>query len=363
MSILFKPINNNIKAKLSSFRKNVEDNDIFLNEDHKLLCFYYNKYIELKSKLETKNKKIIFKFMRNILNLNENNTLIVNEFENKIEYELIKYEYNIKYNLYNKKYVNKLNYIFNYDYINIFLQEQYLFLRSLTTRELYNIKYYTYHGDIYLNAFIQGIFSIDFIIKYSGNLVSYENDLCYFFYQLKDYFKLNKYNDKIINTDDNNLFISFIKNECLNFDIKIYNYILSKYLLELNDIFKKAPKTTQKLILYRGISNDYITPNLKKNFFYKNTQFTSTSLFIEQAINYSKNKIVLKINVNIGMPLIFVEGITLAENDFEIIIPINSIFFVNKPSTVIPFYKNKDFLICPNEENIPINIIELNYIY
>ena len=180
MSILFKPINNNIKAKLSSFRKNVEDNDIFLNEDHKLLCFYYNKYIELKSKLETKNKKIIFKFMRNILNLNENNTLIVNEFENKIEYELIKYEYNIKYNLYNKKYVNKLNYIFNYDYINIFLQEQYLFLRSLTTRELYNIKYYTYHGDIYLNAFIQGIFSIDFIIKYSGNLVSHENDLCYF---------------------------------------------------------------------------------------------------------------------------------------------------------------------------------------
>jgi|LakMenEpi03Aug12_release.lakeMendotaPanAssembly.Ray.scaffolds.fasta_scaffold483567_2 hypothetical protein len=62
MSILFKPINNNIKAKLSSFRKNIEDNDIFLNEDHKLLCFYYNKYIELKSKLETKNKKIIFKF-------------------------------------------------------------------------------------------------------------------------------------------------------------------------------------------------------------------------------------------------------------------------------------------------------------
>jgi hypothetical protein len=143
----------------------------------------------------------------------------------------------------------------------------------------------------------------------------------------------------------------------------IQKYILSKYLLELNEIFKKAPKTTQKLILYRGISNDYITPNLKKNFFYKNTQFTSTSLFIEQAINYSKNKIVLKINVNIGLPLIFVEGITLAENDFEIIIPINSIFFVNKPPTIIPFYKKKDFLICPNEDNIPINIIELNYIY
>ena len=40
----------------------------------------------------------------------------------------------------------------------------------------------------------------------------------------------------------------------------------------MNDIFKKAPKTTDKLILYRGITTDYITPKLKKDF-YKNSQF------------------------------------------------------------------------------------------
>ena len=156
----------------------------------------------------------------------------------------------------------------------------------------------------------------------------------------------------------------FIKKECLNFDIKIYEFILRTYLLEMNEIFKNAPKTTDKLILYRGISTDYISSKLKKDF-YKNSQFTSTSLFIEKAIGYTsgKNKMVLKINVPKGMSLIFVEGITLAENDFEVIIPLNSIFYVKKQFHIIPFYKKKENIICPDEDLTPINIIELSYIY
>lgn len=209
------PINEMIKKRLlislSSSRKTIEDKDLFLNEEHKLLCFYYNKYLELKSKLETKNKNIVLKYMKNILiNGDENKTLLENEFENNIKYKLTEYSYKIKWNEYNKKFINKLNFVFNYDYINIFLKEQDIFLKSLNTRELYNIKFYTYHGDIYLNAFIQKTFTIDLLKGYSGNLVSNDNDLCYFFYQLKDYFKINKYNDEIIDIDNNELFISFI---------------------------------------------------------------------------------------------------------------------------------------------------------
>lgn len=92
--------------------------------------------------------------MKNILINDKLNTLLDNEFENNIKYELLEYSYKIKWNEYNKKFINKLNYIFNYDYIN-FLQEQDVFLKSLNTRELYNLKYYTYHGDIYINSFIQ----------------------------------------------------------------------------------------------------------------------------------------------------------------------------------------------------------------
>ena len=72
---------------------------------------------------------------------------------------------------------------------------------------------------------------------------------------------------------------------------------------------------------------------------------------------------VLKINVPKGMSLIFVEGITLAENDFEVIIPLNSIFLVKKTFHIIPFYKKKEDIICPDDEHIPINVAELSYIY
>lgn len=71
----------------------------------------------------------------------------------------------------------------------------------------------------------------------------------------------------------------------------------------------------------------------------------------------------VKINVNIGLSLIFVEGITLAEKDFEVIIPINAIFLIKHNFKKVPFYKKKDNIICPDEDNIPINILELSYIY
>ena len=63
------------------------------------------------------------------------------------------------------------------------------------------------------------------------------------------------------------------------------------------------------------------------------------------------------------MPLIFVEGITLADKDFEVIIPMNSILYINNPLKIVRYYKNKDDLICPEDSYININIIELSYIY
>lgn len=367
MSLNIEPIKGKFKKLLNkklSYSETINDEDLYLNEEHQQLCHYYKKYMELKLKLETSNKRLTIKYMRNIIDEDENTTLISNEFNNNIKYEEIEYHYNIKYNKYNKKFINKLNYVFNYDYINEFLRQQHIFLSSLTTREIYNIKYYTYHGDIYLNAFIQGTFSLDLIKGYSGNLVSNDNDLCYFFYQLKDYFKYNDYKGQQININDNKSFILFIKNECFNFDMSIYDYIFKNYLIEMKQIFMKAPKTTEKIILYRGISFDYLSLSLKKDY-YKNTQFTSTSLFFEKAFDYasSKNKMVIKINVNIGMPIIFVEGITLAEKDFEVIIPINAIFYVKHPFKEVKYYKKKEDLLCPDENITIVNMIELSYIY
>ena len=357
-------IKNKLFNKLSLIHESIKDDDLYINEDHKLLCFYYKKIADLKLQLKTKEKKLEFKYMKNIIDDSEFNTLISNEYNNNIEYKEINYKYNIKWNDYNKKFINKLNFIFNYEYIKLFFQQQYEFLKSLTTRELYNIKYYTYHGDIYLNAFLNGTFNIDLIKNYSGNLFDNDTYIYYFYYQFKDYFRINNnYKGTYININDNDFFCSFIKKECLNFNLDIYNYIFKLYLNEMKAIFKKAPKTTDNLILYRGVSEDYINKNLK-NKYYKTSQFTSTSIFVEKAINYTnqKNRILLKININKGVPLIFVEGITLAENDFEVILPINSFLYLKYPCKEVFYYSKKDNLICPSEEPIIINLIEFTYI-
>jgi len=346
-----------LKNKLSTIRDSIKEKDLYLNDEHKLLCFYNKKIIELKNKLKTQNKKIIFKYMKNVL---DNDSIIDSFFNQSIIYKEVSYTYNILWNDYNKKFINKCNYVVNPDYINIFFIEQFQFLNSLSIRDIYNLKYYTYHGDIYLNAYLNKQFNTDLIKDYSDNLFDNTTEIYYFYDQFKDYFQNNiYYNDIIVDVNDKDSFIKFIKKNNLLFDSKIYNYIFDMYFKELKNIFKIAPKTNDKLTLYRGISKNYITPNLK-NKYYKTNQFTSTSIFAETAINYSSpsNKTILKIDINKGNRLIFLEGITLSEKDFEIIIPINSYLYLKKSLNDVPFYKKKDNLICPEETDIKINLLE-----
>lgn len=58
----------------------------------------------------------------------------------------------------------------------------------------------------------------------------------------------------------------------------------------------------------------------------------------------------LKILVEKGVPLIFVEGITLAKGDFEVIMPINSKLYIDYALKKVNYYKTKDD-ICPNANN------------
>jgi hypothetical protein len=64
------------------------------------------------------------------------------------------------------------------------------------------------------------------------------------------------------------------------------------------------------------------------------------------------------------LPLIFVEGITLAKGDFEVIMPINSTLYIDYALKKIDYYKTHDD-ICPSKDiNNKINmttVIYMNY--
>ena len=362
-------IHEQLLSKLEKSRNQIlKDNDLYINKEHKKLCYYNDKLNELKKKLKILNKYIE-------INYNENKLINNSEIETFIEkrrvgdnavldYKNNIYRYNIKYNEYNKKFINKIQEYIDVNNLNEFIEQQNNFIESLNIREIYNLKYYTYRGDIYLNSYIDnnGIFDPEIILNNGGGIVDDDSDLCYYFFQFYDYFIINNnYNGEVVRLDDDQTFIKFIKDNYLNFDKEIYKFIFDKYIKELKAIFSKAPKAKHKIVLYRGINENYILSKSKKGY-YKTNHFSSTSLFPEFAYNYTKkNKIMLKIIVEEGMSLIFVEGITLAKGDFEVIIPINSTMYIDYALKKVSYYKKQED-ICPtkNSEN-NINITTVIY--
>ncbi len=108
-------IHNRLLYKLEKARKEIEnDNDLYINSDHEKLCYYYKKLLEIKKKLITINKEIIIEYISdNIDTKNKYKDYDIfmkkrKEKENKLDFKLETYKYNIKYNDYNKKFINKI---------------------------------------------------------------------------------------------------------------------------------------------------------------------------------------------------------------------------------------------------------------
>lgn len=239
------------------------------------------------------------------------------------------YNHKILYNDYlnhhfHTTFYNKIYYNFNIRNIQDFIRKNDDFIRNLTEKEIFTIKYYTYHGDILLNLYIQHkkkeTFDKNIIInaikKYCGNIKDDDTGICLFYYQFKELFI-----DKI--TEE------YIIENYETFSTEEYSILFELYIRDLNLIFEKAPKTDKILWLYRGIENDYISSETVNNE-YINDQYMSTSLFIEKAYEYTtkKNRQIYRIRIDINTPLLFVQGISLAKegNDFEVIIPMNLTF-------------------------------------
>ncbi len=352
-------IHKSLLKKLEKARKTIiEDNDIFIDKEHKLLCMYYDKINEIKKQLLIETKTIDISYKQNLIQTNEFENFINKRKnnENHLDFIDIDYKYKIKYNNYNHKFINKIQDNINKELLQSFLDKQNDFLESLNLREIYVLKYYTYHGDIYLNSYIDGTFKPSLIKEIGDGIVDSDTDVCYFFYQFLDYFSVhNSYNDIEVPIYDDIKFINFLKENYLNFDNDIYTFVFDLYLRELQELFKKAPRTTEKMVLYRGIDTNYIL-NKSERGYYKTSHFTSTSLFAEKAFAYTKikNRIMLKIIVDENLPLIFVEGITLAKGDFEVIIPLNSVLYIDYALKKVNYYKNSNEIICPNMDTTSI---------
>lgn len=279
---------------------------------------------------------------------------------------------NIEFNNYNDDnniYLNENN-SDNMANIQDFIKMNDEYLNSLNNDEIKTLQYYTYRGDIFLNGYITSSrFDINDNIKHtdkSGKHMFYSNELRDYLFKIQ-MLKIFKHNHDIIEK---------IENKTLDnndFNENDYKNILKLYISDLNTIFKKAPILEKELYVYRGIEINYIYNSIisDKNHSYKNKYFLSTSLFIDKAHKYTKpdNRIICRFKIEIGTPIIFVEGISLAKGDMEVIVPNNTVLVLSDINIKKYLYSNDNKLtkdiICPREysDYDIIDIIDFNVFY
>lgn len=307
--------------KIKSYIRDKKEQEYYINEEHKELCKYREKYLELQKKLEL--REIIYEIKYNKIN------------KKKIEEDKIKIE--LYYNDYNKKFINKLYDNIEIDNLNNIIHNNDIFLQSLDNDEIDTIKYYTYYGDTIINQFLKGLFTIEwlkttyndyedetpFILKDNKNKLFIFNQQIYKHYKTDDW----KYENLLKNTNEE------IFNKYYSINLEDYKTIFKSYIYDLMKIFNKAPKLTSRLIVYRGIKDEYHLLNKKENIFV-NKLFSSTTFLFDVAYKFvDKNKgIIQRITIDIGIPILFLEGITLNTREYEILLPINTYYIIQNPS-------------------------------
>lgn len=362
--------------KLEKIRNKIEiDKDIYVDEEQQKFCEYidnikdttYNiykdeKYKEFKKKIILKKKEINFRYLKEIRetdNEADNFKEYLRLHKNKLDFQENNFNYTIIYNNYNKKFINRIQALFDISYIQEYINEQCDFIASLSLREINLLKDYTHKGYKIINKYLNNTFNylFDFDINYDKNIT--------FFYQFLDYFTENNiFKDKIVSTNNQYYFLDFLRDNKRYFDMDIYNSVFNMYIKELKELFKKAPKTKQRITLYRGVKSNYIenyVSNHKTKGYYKTTNFSSTTLFAEHAILFSgiHNKI-YEIIVESNVSIIFLEPITLHNNEFEFLLPINSLFYIDYALKKINYYYSKEYTICKNQSNSIINVTTIN---
>ena len=364
-----------------------ERKDLFLDKEHKHMCEkvsrIYDEKID-KSKYTPDTKQQLEKYLEiekdimKELNIEQKDLKITYGYYkfsiDKLGYIIKKYFFKLNYNKYNKKFFNNLNHNFNSNVITNFIQIQNKFLTELDLREKLVLRDYVYGYTFFdvISKYEIGNFTYkDMITKF--DIRRNEQNIFPFIYQLQQVLiedhLLNIFNKEIVITDESVLDPKLIEilmdiKELKKINYNIWIKVLKLYMKDLSNIFDKAPKTTDEIVLYRGSGTDYIGPSSKKGYYSLN-RFTSASLDSNIALNYAdkydrKKALIYRITISKGIPLIFVEPFNEnLKNLVEVLIPKNCIFYIERGIKLInTFDKNNN--ICPyNKRTIKVLDIKL----
>ena len=232
------------------------------------------------------------------------------------------------------------------------IENQMNYINTLTERQKYIIRAYTIYGDKFINNYLRNTL-LDNQVRHFINdaLRNNENPFMYQHY------------DKTGSYDVNDTYMKHIQ-----------DYIVS-FIEEFKEIIYKSPRLTKKMRVFRGIRDgtfllDGIQVNKNNTQYYKNTEFLSTSFYLESATNFTENDCcLLELTLDISVPCLFTAHVSRRHNEYEITIAPDIImklvkckhkFVLNEPT----YYDDINTLFYPNKYNIPImRMCEFNVIY
>ena len=350
MISISKKIQESLKKKLYIARKKIElNNDIYLDSEHEKLCDYYKKYLELSKKFNLEKTTIKYdtiKIDTHVLSDNHEENDIVTFKDDVIDFQLM-------YNKYNKKFINRLYVNHDHDIYKKWIKEQIDFIKSLSPEEIYTLRCHTHDGDVIINQFIINNLKIDVDIDkldngyrkskivVDKNELKTNRDFILFYYQIKKYL-FNK---------DKKKFSVLSKLELEEYIIKNYstfdwNIILLIYIKDIDNIFKKCPVVKDNLVFYRGTNDDYYLKNSSKG---RHTSKTLSSLTFDYktAVSYANRSCcVMRIIAPEFSKVILIDILSPYEEK-EVLLPFNTRFNIDYPRHMINYYKTNE--ICPDE--------------
>jgi predicted Ser/Thr protein kinase len=209
------------------------------------------------------------------------------------------------------------------------------YIRSLSSRQLFTMFGYSHRGDSWAHAYLDGKFSMSQFK--SGVPTNGSSDYFAFFFQARDYYKINT-GDAI---KDYPIVLNRVRDEN---NVKNIENIMNMFINELNEIIRKAPAVTRTFIVFRGQKDDRYMSGMIGNT-YTTERFCSTSIDGSMsAENFSDSHTLQRITILRGSKCLLMFGTTKFDKEFEILLPRGSTYQIVKKRTNVKSYKSTNLL-------------------
>lgn len=253
---------------------------------------------------------------------------------------------------------------FNLNIDNDWLQKQNQYVASLSTEDLFNLYGYTHKGDVYVNNYLRGQLDVELFMNDINSFSDFIDEYLYFplFFpamrvitskckthkqcaymfespptqdELDTFLQLK---DTTISMTDKYDALSTIASQ-LSFE-HFWKVVIQQYVDSLDKIIRGAPRTTHRMVLYRGVKSDYFLSGIKYNNprdrIYTANNFVSTSSSIQVASNFADfditNCCFMRMVIPAGTSMILLTGVS-AYTESEFLLGRTTKFYIAKTGT------------------------------